>query len=771
MERLVLWHRTLPPPFEEAETAAAYADWAGRVASGVQGIGGQVLSSLAGTVVGAFDKHELEAVVHLALRLLSEAERQNVPTGGLPIAFGVATGEVHDSFDAHGRKASVGSAIDRAQLLANQAGAGEVVLDLESREAAARTFLFGRTVSTSSFALRGEAVDRKLPLRRDCRKDVRNLQYPGVPDSMKHALAPIEAAAVQHHTQVFRLYGPEACESRDAFLQLSARLHPPLWLELGPVPGGLEPLGSLRLALLHQWSSPRGLRRAVEQLDLQAAEALEAIARADPPPRETVARALRVLLRIHTTQQGIPWLYLERISAIDRSTLSLLEEVLQDDRVAALVLLRATESDASFQCFQSLESQEVQLPPLSPAEATRVAHGILGESGDPEIARQVAIAGGDTARGVTEAARTLVAAGDLVQTGSRFVWRLEPKATTPIDTRTLVEERLGALEEDALRALETVCSSLPASCREVIEAAMEADGLTVDRRSTAIQTLQQERFITTELRPDSEVLRRVVIRRMPSARRAEVYRFVGDALLSAEPHSGPALTGTVGAYLCEGGDTDRGVRALLQAGVTAATRGYTRAAVRLAAVAVQFQPDKGTRSEASKISRSVITGRSVHTQAEADPEVGIRPTEPPVEPEQGLLETLRAGQHRSFDGLIEAAIADGANLASANCLRTISYACRGDWAEASRSLEDARRYADGDPATAVRLSLTASWLLLARTRADDAALHSMDALAMSRERGDALGTAAALKMLALCFRAAGNETGATQLEANAPSTG
>ena len=172
MERFVLWHRILPTAFDEEEATAAAGQWARYVTNEVRSAGGEVISSLAGTVVGAFDVHALKAAINHALRLLAEAESQPVPSGGLPIAFGIATGDVQQAEDDAGRITGGGNAVDRAQLLANQARAGEVVLDVESREAASRTYLFGRTVSTSTFALRGEAIDRGRPLLEECRRSV-----------------------------------------------------------------------------------------------------------------------------------------------------------------------------------------------------------------------------------------------------------------------------------------------------------------------------------------------------------------------------------------------------------------------------------------------------------------------------------------------------------------------------------------------------------------------------------------------------------------------
>ena len=63
MERFVLWHRILPPAFEEEETTAAAGQWARYVTHEVQNSGGEVISSLAGTVVANFDTVLAEAPI------------------------------------------------------------------------------------------------------------------------------------------------------------------------------------------------------------------------------------------------------------------------------------------------------------------------------------------------------------------------------------------------------------------------------------------------------------------------------------------------------------------------------------------------------------------------------------------------------------------------------------------------------------------------------------------------------------------------------------
>ncbi|MGB5372208.1 MAG: hypothetical protein WBN15_00380, partial [Polyangiales bacterium] len=423
MERFVLWHRILPPAFEEEETSAAAGQWARYVTNEIKNSGGEVMSSLAGTVVANFGLHELKPAINLALRLLAEAESQPVPAGGIPIAFGIATGEIQRAKDDAGEPTNSGGAIDRAQLLANQAHAGEVVLDVESREAASRTYLFGRSVSTSSFALQGEAIDRSRPLLEQCRQAVGLLQPAPVPASIRHALEPIKKAAAGSKPATFYVKGPLGIGARSGIFALREELRPPAFLEIGAVPGGLEPLGGLRLALLKAWRTLESARQRLKQTEPGVADAIKAIACATPPRRDATIHALKALLRALRTEQGLPWIYVNRISALDPATLWVLGPTLSDESVSALLCIRTTESTVPAALRSLRESVRIELPAIDPSEALLVAAGVLGANADTEIAKQLVITGGTTVLGIEEAARTMVATGDLVHDGKSFVWR------------------------------------------------------------------------------------------------------------------------------------------------------------------------------------------------------------------------------------------------------------------------------------------------------------------------------------------------------------
>ena len=765
MERFVLWHRILPPAFEEEETTAAAGQWARYVTNEVRAAGGDVVSSLAGTVVSSFALHELRNAINLALRLLAEAERQPVPAGGLPIAFGIASGDVQRAQNGSGQPTNTGSAIDRAQLLANQARAGEVVLDVESREAASRTYLFGRSVSTTSFSLRGEAIDRTRPLLEECRQAVSRLHPAPVPASVRHAFEPVKKAAAGSRSVAFYLDGRLGVGARAAMLALRDELVPPAFLEIGAVPGGLEPLGGLRLALLKAWRSLAPMRRSLKRVDPQVADALKAVACATPPARDDTVHALKVTLRALRTERGLPWIYVDRMTAVDPGTLSVLAAALEDNTVAALICIRTVDSRMPAALKGVRPAQQIVVSPLDPNEALVVATAILGPETSIDIARQVVIAGGTTLLGLTEAARTMVATGDLVHDGEAFVCRGDDQEQTQyLGPRALLEERFGTLDSASMRYLEIACAALPASSPQVIDAAVALDGVPEQTRRRALDALIRDGLLTPFAKPDSELLRRAIVQRMPPARRTEVYRFVAQALHEAEPLVGPAMAATVGAYLCEGGDLERGTHAILEAGSLAADHGYTAAAVRLAAAAVQYQPSTGTRSAASEISRVVQLPSGPPDQDDD----GDRPTVPALDVEsagtpESVVRALRAQDHEAFDALIDASIAAGAGLVGTHCLQVVSFVVRGDLRAAKRALDLARRSPHPRPGSKVRIGIASACLQLAQGHPRDAMLDALEALADARTHEDGLGEVAALKMISTSCLAAGLASDAARI--------
>ncbi|MEM9072107.1 MAG: hypothetical protein AAGE52_26610, partial [Myxococcota bacterium] len=242
MERLVLWHRIFPPTRLEQDVPERIAEWVDRTTGRFCGAGATSLGAVGGSTAIAFDLTELREAIDIALAVLDDVEESDV--GPLGASIGVATGELIQQGNR-----LVGSAIDRAQLLACRARKGELVVDAATRELCNNVFLFGRSVGTGAAALRGQAVDRNMPRRSLCRATIAKLGPPVVAPITKGALEVVrEIAFLGRGTVVLR--GPSGGGARFYIDRLAEELNPPFVLCLGNVPGAIEPFGSLRLALL-----------------------------------------------------------------------------------------------------------------------------------------------------------------------------------------------------------------------------------------------------------------------------------------------------------------------------------------------------------------------------------------------------------------------------------------------------------------------------------------------------------------------------------------
>ncbi|UCH28239.1 MAG: hypothetical protein JSV06_08090, partial [Myxococcales bacterium] len=503
---------------------------------------------------------------------------------------------------------------------------------------------------------------------------------------------------------------------------------------------------------------------ALKQSEPGVADALKAIACATPPRREAAVHAFKTMLRALRNGQGLPWIYVDRISAVDPATLDVLGAALSDPSVASLLCVRTTESSVPASLRPIKQSSRIELPSLDPNEALLVGAAILGSDPDMEIAKQLVITGGTTVLGIVEAARTMIATGDVVHDGHRFRWREEAvERRQHLGPRALLEERFATLDTSSMRFLEVACSALPASSAQVIDAAVALDGVPDDTRRRAFEALINDGLLTAQGKPDSELLRRAVVQRMPPARRTEVYRFVAQALHSAEPLVGPSMAATVGAYLCEGGDLERGAHALLEAGSLAADRGYNSAAVRLAAAAVQYQPDGDTRSVASEISKSVrLPSGAPRDETEERPTIPV-PDEAPERASDEVVHALKEQDHARFDDLIEGSIAAGGGLTGAHCLRVVSFVARQDLGAAKDALKAARRAPGQSSGGPIRIAIASACLHLAQGRGRDAMIDALEALSAARRQEDGAGEAAALKMVSATCLAAGLETDADRL--------
>src|SRR5690606_37469350 len=139
--RLVLWHRLIPVP--DDPDPERRDRWTRAVIRRVMEANGTLLCTVGRTVAACFDVVDRERALDLALDLLDSAEREAPP---MPAAIGVAAGELRESQDDPAFPFPTGAVLDRAQLLANRARLGELVLDRETRALANRVYLFGRAV-------------------------------------------------------------------------------------------------------------------------------------------------------------------------------------------------------------------------------------------------------------------------------------------------------------------------------------------------------------------------------------------------------------------------------------------------------------------------------------------------------------------------------------------------------------------------------------------------------------------------------------------------
>jgi hypothetical protein len=225
------------------------------------------------------------------------------------------------------------------------------------------------------------------------------------------------------------------------------------------------------------------------------------------------------------------------------------------------------------------------------------------------------------------------------------------------------------------------------------------------------------------------------------------------------------MAATVGAYLCEGGDLERGTHAILDAGTLAADNGYTSSAVRLAAAAVQYKPDRETRSAASEISKTVRMPSSPASEEDQEDDRSTIPVqEAELEhPGEEVVRALQDRNHDKFDALIEASIAAGGDLTGAHCLRVVSYIARQDLPAARAALAAARKSPNQTPGAGIRVAIASACLHLALGRGREAMIDALEALAAARTHQDGLGEAAALKMVSATCLTAGLERDATRL--------
>ncbi len=766
-ERLVLWQRATCSPGPESESEALA--WRRRVATRLSVAGAEPLVTVGSSVAVAFNPLELDEVVELALGLLRDA---HTDAARQEVACGLALGAVERCAE-DGTLA--GTALDRAQALANCAGPGELVLDEAAHARTDEVYLFARMLAAGPLA--AHVIDGRHPRRAECRRALSALRPVPLPPTARQAFEQLAALAGAPETHAIAVRASASHVALDHLERLRLELLPALVLRLSRSAGGLQPLGGLQIALQRaRGALPAGLDDALRA-------GVARMSQGHAVSREEAVVTLRELLRqARAPGCARPWIVLERPVELDPASLVVLSDALEGAQPDYLLWLLVDERAGLPSALRAIDHQEVGLEPLGEHDRVRVAEAALGLEPGAEIARRVARLGGDTLLGIVEAARTLVGAGDLVLDAESFRWRTRPRnASLPIPIEGLLTERIAGLQPHGHRVLEALCVAPPAAERALIERVAAADGLTAEALAAGLDQLAREGWLDPDggLGSLEPAIRNAVRNGMPPARAAELHRFVADAL-QAHSAGAPApgfARGLLAHHLAQGGRERAAAEALLDAAQAASEGGFARVAVRLAAFARKLDGSNETRHKARRVAGTLDTHPSAAStlppQAEPEgPDTAEHriPSAPPQpDPRQLASAAMRSavgaiarGELDAAEGLIDTAVAAGWGRHAAQRLWAIVHLAKGHVPEAVRALKQAQM-AGGGAATRSREALAAALILLESGAPLDALRSALEALAATRRAHDGGGERVALRLLSDCYRALGHDTQAERI--------
>lgn len=803
VERLVVWHRAVPRARGSMD-ASAIGAWSKAVAARFSAAGGTILAHVSGTAVASFEAGDVADVIDLALDLLDEAD-----DGPHAVSFGAAVSALTD----HGGLVS-GAAIEAAEALAVRAHAGEVLLDPGARERARGLFLFSRQVGAGSAASKAASVDRTHPRRDACALAMARLG--AVPlASATAALLPALEAALREPGSLTVLRGPVGAGTIELLRAAEKSLAPAHVVELGGASSGIAPLASLRAAIVRE----PGLRSLAACAPEDARLVLDAVARGELPAFDEL---LAALVRAVDAAKGALWLFLTPLAFVDAGTLALVIALHRARPLVAVVMRHAVDA-ALPPLLGDPQRVELTLPSLRTGDARQIAQAVLGEATTADVARRVAVLGGDTPLGVVEAARAMIGSGDLVLEEERFVWRSTPRGgVRALALDVLCAERLELLDDESRRVLEAVVVMPDGSPRSLVEAVAGSDGVRPRSIARGLERLAREgwldpRYVNAAPRPVSSFVRRFVVSAVPPARAAELHRFVAAALAASVGSSvggeSVAMAAERAIQLVEGGREDEAAPILVHAATTLRDAGHLASAGQLALAVLRSAATGEARAAAHAMARELAVVRPDgdagpqhraprdvdpttlrhRAVAKVDAEVARgevdRPSVPPAatgdlvfdangdpsteerplpdEPDEDtdLVGDVReAIRRRDFDGLerlAERAMAEGSDMAAVARLRALAQALRGDLAGAQHRLDRAR--AQNTPRDR-RALLAEAMVALRAGRLAGAVRLSLSALADARRSNDERGEAVALFTLAACFRALGRQNDAALLE-------
>lgn len=624
MERLVLWHRWVPPPDAGAALDDPVSRWRATARRELLEVGGELIGEIGASAAFAFASPDPRRVIETVLTLVEEAERSDPR---IDVAFGGSWGRVSGA----GRHGRAGAAVDRAQLLAHRAGPGELVLDDGARELLAEDLLFARRVDSAG-AVAGSAVDRRYPWRSVCAASLSFLGPVALHAGLKDLAAEV-ARRIQHDgVRTLVLRGPVGAGGQELLAHLESRFLPKPVLRFGAAPGGMVPLGSLRLAMLSEHGDPAGVRLAYPGT---VGQTLAKVAEAKIVPRDELAQALRGLPGVADRR---PWAVLKPLGLVDDATVAALLDA--RELGADFVVFGRGPADGQLPRTLGPDAVGVPLPPPTREGSAEIARRLLGAGTPEEVVRGVAELGGDSVLGIVEASRTLVAVGDLVREDDGFRWRLDPPSEPHApSTEELLERRMGLLPADSRRLLEIVCVAPDGWPTEWIRDVAARDGMSLARFHRARTGLLREALVTDArtLRPISTPLRWAVRARLGSGVDEDLHRRVSQVADAVAPGSVEALF-----YQAEGGDVSRALPPLGEAEAVVREAGYERAAARMSAYAALVSGVEASMPETYRLSSSPPPPPHASlpprgpTSAEPSPGASsapsVRPSAPPRSP-------------------------------------------------------------------------------------------------------------------------------------------
>lgn len=781
LERVVLWARVSPPSGADTgrrprttrgETTYSLGGAIRALEARLQAGGGTIEAQLSGQLVCSFAADDALEAVELGLELLDEADGYD-----LTIALALSP----TSSDGGVR---IGAAFDDAFFLAARAKAGELLVDGALRDRVPGTFLLTRQVSQGG--VRAGSIDRRHPRRIECFVALETLGPPPLVSATQALVAPL-VEALAHGAALVVLEGPIGAGAAELIEAARAQSSVERCLWLGAAAGPLAALESVRLLLATQ----------------PGAEAAHArLAAAELPPLQDVVDALDAALGparawlVLNPLAGIDLASMEAVAALRRRRGERLACVVRAPLDAPLPELLTTPTSLTresptpglpSEARTSQATARFTLPALRLADAREVVTAILGANTPQDVVRRVATIGGDSTLGCEEAARLLVAAGDLVREEGVFAWRTAPRTGVEgVSAEELALARMELLSDEARRVLEIASVAPRGASRELLRGIATHDGLGARAVTEALTSLQQERWLVQRDEPSVHFVRRVVQTAMPPSRLAELHRFALAELTASAPHRW-----TLAHYAFEGGHAEQATRWAREVGDALTAAGFVEAGARFsgthvpaplaptigaladeAAVPGGRGPLTGTYSalapsSAGELSAATLARRrpSVHPALE-DTSVGdvaaAHDGDDVAGPEpRALRAALRARDVGAIERWVEQATLAGADLATIARLRAVIDLLRGDFANAQARIARAGDDADLKPL------LARSMVALGAGRSADAIRHALGALALSLRRDDARGRSAAYHALAACYRAEGRPEDAATLLAQA----